>query len=291
MAQYRVQDPQGQEHIIEGPDNATPDEVMQQAQALIPSGQSRSMAGPADLNASNPTFAQDANYPPEATVPAEQRVLNAVGSTASGLQMGRGLASLATAGVNAIAPTKFGQALSQTPQTIGAKMGAGETAAGIGDKLPELRGNKIRFPQPEMNVPVKSPKPVVPAETLPNVPPTSYPSDPNTFVNAVQDRIEKFGDRLSPQELSDMKSQLTTFANTGKFDFTTKAGAVAAKTIKKVSELHANAIEGRSELNSIYGLSKMLHPDVLGTLKEYAAKYGKSIAVGAGAGLGYKLTK
>jgi hypothetical protein len=36
MVQYRVKDPTGQEHIIEGPDNATPDEVISQAQKLIP---------------------------------------------------------------------------------------------------------------------------------------------------------------------------------------------------------------------------------------------------------------
>lgn len=42
MAQYRVKDPAGQEHIIDGPEGATPDEVMAQAQKLISSGQSQS---------------------------------------------------------------------------------------------------------------------------------------------------------------------------------------------------------------------------------------------------------
>lgn len=37
MAQYTVKDPQGQEHVIEGPDDATPDQVIAQAQKLIPS--------------------------------------------------------------------------------------------------------------------------------------------------------------------------------------------------------------------------------------------------------------
>lgn len=37
MAKYRVKDPQGFDHVIEGPDNATPDEVLAQAQQLIPS--------------------------------------------------------------------------------------------------------------------------------------------------------------------------------------------------------------------------------------------------------------
>src|SRR5579863_8620638 len=36
MAQYQVQDPAGQTHVIEGPDGATPDQVMAQAQALVP---------------------------------------------------------------------------------------------------------------------------------------------------------------------------------------------------------------------------------------------------------------
>lgn len=46
MAQYTVRDPQGQEHIIEGPDNATPDEVIAQAQNLIPSGDQGSQSAP-----------------------------------------------------------------------------------------------------------------------------------------------------------------------------------------------------------------------------------------------------
>lgn len=40
MAQYKVQDPQGQEHLIEGPEGATPEEIMTQAQSLVPDGSS-----------------------------------------------------------------------------------------------------------------------------------------------------------------------------------------------------------------------------------------------------------
>lgn len=36
MAQYQVQDPAGQMHVIEGPDGASPDEVVNQAQNIIP---------------------------------------------------------------------------------------------------------------------------------------------------------------------------------------------------------------------------------------------------------------
>lgn len=36
MVQYRVQDPEGNEHVIDGPEGATPDQIMGQAQALIP---------------------------------------------------------------------------------------------------------------------------------------------------------------------------------------------------------------------------------------------------------------
>lgn len=38
---YQVQDPHGQVHEIEGPDNASPDEIMAQAQQLIPVGQAQ----------------------------------------------------------------------------------------------------------------------------------------------------------------------------------------------------------------------------------------------------------
>src|SRR3990167_2622947 len=37
MDRYRVKDPQGVQHVIEGPEGATPDQVLAQAQALIPS--------------------------------------------------------------------------------------------------------------------------------------------------------------------------------------------------------------------------------------------------------------
>lgn len=39
MARYNVKDPSGQTHVIEGPDDATPDQIIEQAQRLIPSGQ------------------------------------------------------------------------------------------------------------------------------------------------------------------------------------------------------------------------------------------------------------
>ncbi len=48
MAQYKVKDPQGKEHIIDGPEGATPDQVMAQAQRMIPQQQ---MGGPVPLGA------------------------------------------------------------------------------------------------------------------------------------------------------------------------------------------------------------------------------------------------
>lgn len=67
MAQYQVQDPQGQTHIIEGPDGATPDQVMAQARSLVPS--------------------QNSDFSPEKTVsniiPDIKQMIQGAGATAS----------------------------------------------------------------------------------------------------------------------------------------------------------------------------------------------------------------
>lgn len=188
------------------------------------------------------------------------------------------------------------RAIRQTPREIGAEMQLGEQSVGVTSRLPELRGSKARFPQPEMNVATKAPRPIVPAETVPSVPPESYPRDPNTFINMAQDRITRFGDKLSPQELTDYQRQISNWFSTGKINPRDPIGAIATKVSKQAVELRNMMVPGRTELNQVYGLSKTLHPDVTGALKDYAAKYGKralaeAVAIATGGAIASKFFK
>lgn len=251
-----------------------------------------------DQTSMTPEFQQDKSYPAEATMPPEQKLLENTMAATSGFTLPGAVASLAS-GAKALlsrSESPLAQAIVNTPQEIGAKMKAGEQAVGITDRLPELRGAKPSFPKPEMNVPTKVPTPVVPAETVPSVPPQSYPRDPSTFVNSARARIDKFKSALSPQELSDYKRQLTTWLSDGTLNPRTPIGAIASQLKTDVTALHNAAIPGRAALNPVYGLSKTLHPDIVGALKDYATKYGKrtlaeAVAIATGIGIGRKVFK
>lgn len=188
-----------------------------------------------------------------------------------------GLGELA-AGDSAIA-----QAIRKTPRMIGKEMESGVSAAGISDKLPVQRGAFARF----ANNASKGMSPEAAQASLPMAP-ASYPKDPNSFVNFAMARVQAFGEKLSPQELSDTKSALSTMMRDGKLVPGTPPYAVATKLKRAVTDLHNQAIPGREELNQIYALSKTLHPEIGKWAVEGAKKYGvKAIgAVLAGLGIG-----
>lgn len=181
----------------------------------------------------------------------------------------QGLKALYTSG------NKYAQGITKTPQEIGKMMGKGEKMVDVGDHLPELRGSKPTFPEPEMRFPVNAPQggtparfnpetelfdPAIPAKrvpaganklpkagpykTIPEVTPASYPSDKGTFLNMADERMKQFGEQLGPQEVSDYHNQITDWFNRMKIDPNTKIGAIASKTAKRAAELRGTAIPG-----------------------------------------------
>lgn len=183
----------------------------------------------------------------------------------------------------ALGDSAVAQAIRKTPQMIGKEMEVGSKAAGISDKLPVQRGAFARFP----NNLSKGMVPEAAQESLPMAP-ASYPKDPNAFVNFAMARVSAFGKKLSPQELNDTKTVLSTMMRDGKLAPGTPPYAIASKVKTMVTELHRDAIPGREELNKIYAISKTLHPELGKWLGDGAKKYGvKAIgAVLAGLGIG-----
>lgn len=163
------------------------------------------------------------------------------------------------------------RAIRSTPKMLGEEFEAGKRAAGISENLPVQRGSAARFPEGIS----KGIEPDIASRSLPMAP-TSYPKDPNTFINFVKDRISNFGDKLTPQELNDTKTILATMMRNGKLQPGTQPFAVASKLNKDVTALHNAAIPGREELNKIYSLSKTLHGEnVANSIREFITKYGK----------------
>lgn len=160
--------------------------------------------------------------------------------------------------------------LMNTPEELGPEFQSGAEDAGISGNLPEQRGAVARFPQPERIVPTPQPKPMTPAQTLPSVPPTSYPRDPSALVNFAKTRMDTFGDKLSPQELSDYKTMLGNVLDKS-FNPNSPAGAIATQVKNQASELLNNAIPGRAGLNQAYGISKATNPD-WGSMASYLVK-------------------
>lgn len=180
------------------------------------------------------------------------------------------------------------KALGKSPGELSPEFSTGNEAAGISEQLPVQRGAMARFPQPERIAPTKQPIPIAKAETLPSVPPVSYPRDPASFINFAQARIKAFGSRLSPQELNDYKDILSDIFNTGKIAHGTPQYAVASQLGTDVSGLHTAAIPGREALNATYGLSKTLHPDLVGPLFGLVKRFGKLAVASALAGAGFE---
>lgn len=176
------------------------------------------------------------------------------------------------------------RAIRNTPRMLGAEFQAGEKAAGISGELPIQRGAFAKFPN-LAGQPSNSPPPMAPY-----VSPKSYPKDPSSFLNFAKGRVQALGERLSPQELDDYKTMLSTQIDGMKVKGLSKTEpfAIASQLRKQVTELHNAAIPGREQLNKVYALSKTIHPDLGGWVKDGVKKYGvKAIgAVLAGLGIG-----
>lgn len=220
------------------------------------------------------------------TDPVEQKLVENAATAAAGYTLPGAVETVAA--IPGKIKTALGEstvpllkALGKSPKELGPEFAAGNEAAGISDQLPVQRGSMARFPQPERIVPTKQPTPIAKAETLPSVPPVSYPKDPASFINFAQARIKAFGNRLSPQELNDYKAVIDDMMGTGKVASKTPQGAVASQLRTDATGLHTDAIPGREALNKTYGLSKTLHPDIVQGVKDFARDHGIEALVGA----------
>jgi hypothetical protein len=231
---------------------------------------------PSDTPSGYPSPRALDNPPAGAEVPAEQRLLeNIIGAT-SGYTLPGAVSALKSGLTNAL--NKSGspllRGLINSPKELSPEFQAGKEAVGIGTDLPERIGRKARFPEPELNVATKQPKPIAKAETLPGVSPVAYPKDTNAFLNFANARVKAFGNKLSPQELNDFKEITGEMFRKGEIVPGTDQYAVATKLQHQVTPLLNKAIPGRASLNKTYAISKTLHPNVIGAVKDYAKTYG-----------------
>lgn len=180
------------------------------------------------------------------------------------------------------------KALAKSPRDLSPEFSESNAAAGISDQLPLQRGAIARFPKQERLVPTPQPKPLVNAETLPSVPPVSYPKDPAAFINFAKARVQAFGNKLSPQELDDYKGILSDIFKTRKVVSGTPQYAAASQLGSDVEALHSAAIPGRAVLNKTYGLSKTFHPELIEPLTNLVKKFGKWAVIGALSGAGFE---
>lgn len=176
------------------------------------------------------------------------------------------------------------RAITTTPKELGPEFQAGEKAAGISGDLPVQRGAIARFPNMAGNPSIQPPP------QAPFVAPKSYPKDINSFINFARARVQAFGDKLTPQELDDYKTMLSTNIKAMKVKGLAKTEpyAIASQLQKDVTALHNSVIPGREQLNKVYALSKTIHPELGDWITDGVKKYGiKAIgAVLAGLGIG-----
>lgn len=176
------------------------------------------------------------------------------------------------------------QAIRKTPKMLGPEFQAGERAAGISGDLPVQRGAIPKFPN------LAGEASNAPPSVAPLVAPKTYPKDLPSLINFAKARVQAFGERLSPQELDDYKTMLSTNLSEMKAKGLSKTEpfAIASNLQKQVTELHNAVVPGREELNRIYSISKKLHPDMGDWISKGVEKYGvKAIgAVLAGLGIG-----
>jgi hypothetical protein len=184
-------------------------------------------------------------------------------------------------------PSPTLQGLLNTPKELGPRYTAIDSKAGVSGDLPVQRGNISKFPGLD-----GTPQNAPPIQT-PNVAPTIYPKDTNTYLNFVRNRIANLGKEMTPQELADHDSMLSSLM--GKMQVNnqgqTPVFAKAAQAHSDITAIRNAIVPGRADLNTSYGIAKT--QEQLGPLvKKYlsnAAKVGGTIGgVGSGA---YELWK
>jgi hypothetical protein len=203
----------------------------------------------------------------------------------TGISLAQPILGAATSLSSVMGDSPIAQAIQNTPKDLGPRYQQLDQVAGISSDLPIQAGKAAKYPPPDLGpLASKAPRPVLSAEPLPSTTPQSYARDPSSFLNQASQRVNTFGDRLTPQELHDYKTILTNQINGGDVAPGTQAYAMAVKLRGQVSDLLNNAVPGRQELNQIYGYAKTIHEDLPAYLAKGIKEFGKASIVGA---LGY----
>jgi hypothetical protein len=106
--------------------------------------------------------------------------------------------------------------LLNTPQELSPQYSAQNKAIGVTRRVPQEGGKLPQFAQPEaQGLATKPPRPMVPAETLPEVVPTRLPSKPGDFLAYANQKLAQHGSKVNPQELMDWQVKLQTDMSNG----------------------------------------------------------------------------
>lgn len=179
------------------------------------------------------------------------------------------------------------QGLLNTPKELGPRYAAIDSKAGVSGDLPVQRGNVPKYPG--MNGMPQN----APPTAAPEVAPTVYPKDTNTYLNFVRNRLANLGKAMTPQELADHDAMLSDLMGRMKAKNLehTPVFAKAAQAHTDLTAIRNEVVPGRADLNTSYGVAKT--QEQLGPMiKQYltnAAKVGGTIGgIGSGA---YELWK
>lgn len=135
MAQYQVKDPNGNLHVIEGPEGATPEQITEQAAKLIPTSPPSTMSR---LNAALPNVANMARKvagAAESTASFLPGLSQAVSIPARGIQMGAEMAQNPRQILPMIGGAAFAAA---APEAAIPAMGMAALGGGLGESLNQL---------------------------------------------------------------------------------------------------------------------------------------------------------
>lgn len=185
----------------------------------------------------------------------------------------------------------FVRGMANTPKMLSPEYDELLAGSGVSKNLPETRGSIPKFPdlagQPSKNPPVFAPQ----------IAPSSYPRDPNTFLNFARQRIESLGSDLSPQELSDYKTLIGQHLDQGSFG-SGKPFAMASQLKSQASSLLEHQVAGLADLNKAYAISTKLRDPVQflpnaiqGLVRQYGPWLGRAAAATAGIKIGRSLSQ